>query len=276
MEEIFEIERFDLYKEDNRREVKKAKGGLPLSIWETYSAFANTYGGVIILGISEREDKSWKTTGLKNECKEKLLDEFWSLIQNEKKVSINLLFDSDVKTYEVRGDLIIVINVPKARREYKPVFINSDLFNGTFRRSQSGDYHCTRLQIKSMLRDQTENTIDMEVLEEAKMKELNKDTIRKYRNRHSILKTGHPFEILNDLDYLRSIGAAANSEVDSKLHPTAAGMLMFGNEFSIVRYSPEYFLDYREEIDTTIRWTGRLCSNSGERAGSGVPNIYYI
>lgn len=49
----FDISRFDKYREDNRREVKKANGGLPVSLWDTYSSFANCYGGVIILGIKE-------------------------------------------------------------------------------------------------------------------------------------------------------------------------------------------------------------------------------
>ncbi len=34
----FDIRKFDEYREDNRREVKKASGGLPLSLRETYSA----------------------------------------------------------------------------------------------------------------------------------------------------------------------------------------------------------------------------------------------
>jgi ATP-dependent DNA helicase RecG len=274
LEKVFEIEKFDKYKEDNRREVKKAKGGLPNDMWETYSAYANTYGGVIILGVKELSDKHWKTSGLKVADKEKLLDDLWNLLHNPNKVNINLLAESDVETYEVDEDIIIVIEVPMAKRSQKPVYINNDMFNQTFRRTFSGDYKCTRLQVKAMLRDQTENTVDMDVLDDAEMSDLNYETIQGYRNRHRTLKAGHPFERLDDNEYLRSIGAAAISGEDKKLHPTAAGMLMFGDEFNIVRHFPEYFLDYREMLDPTIRWTDRLQSSSGEWSGN-ICDFYF-
>ena len=274
MRQEFSLAKFDEYREDNRREVKKANGGLPNSLWDTYSSFANCYGGVIILGVKEEKDGSWRTTGLKNEAK--LRKDFWDTINNPKKVNLNLLTDDDVETYLYgpNDDIIMVIYVPMAKREQKPIYINNDIFNGTFRRNYEGDYHCTRLQVKAMLRDQTERTMDMEILDKVPMEDLNYDTIHGYRNSHRTLKEGHPFERLGDPEYLRSIGAAAVSEEDGQLHPTAAGMLMFGNEYDIVRHFPEYFLDYREEMDSAIRWTDRLQSSSGEWSGN-VCDFYF-
>lgn len=64
-----------------------------------------------------------------------------------------------------------------------------------------------------------------------------------------------------------AIGAVGFGE-DGKLHPTTAGLLMFGEEYHIVREFPEYFLDYREMLDPTIRWTDRLQSSSGDWSGN--------
>ena len=39
-------------------ECKKAKTELPKSVWESYSAFANTIGGYILLGIDENRKET--------------------------------------------------------------------------------------------------------------------------------------------------------------------------------------------------------------------------
>jgi len=263
---MFDITKFDEYREDNRRELKKAKGGLPSSLWDTYSSFANCYGGVIILGVKENKDGSWQTTGLENPAK--LRKEFWDTINNKNKVSVNLLTDDDVETHEEQSEVIMTIRVPKARRDFKPVYINNDIFNGTFRRNWEGDYHCTRNEVLAMLRDQPEITSDMKILEDMATEDLDFETVRGYRNRHMAFKPGHIWEKLDDIKYLEKVGAVAVAKSDGKLHPTAAGILMFGEEYLIVREFPEYFLDYREMLDPSIRWTDRFQSSSGDWAGN--------
>jgi predicted HTH transcriptional regulator len=202
---MFDITKFYQYKEDNRMEVKKAKGGLPASLWETYSAFANCYGGVIILGVAENKDGSWRTTGLENEAK--LRKELWDSINNKNKINVNLLMDKDVETYNEGNDVIMVINVPKAKREVKPVYINNDIFFGTFRRNWEGDYHCNKNEILAMLRDQPETTSDMKVLENLSVDVLDLETLHGYRNRHMAFKPGHTWEKYDDLKYMENIGA---------------------------------------------------------------------
>lgn len=262
---MFDLSEFDYYKEDNCREVKKADGGLPLALWESYSSFANSNGGVIILGVGERQDGTWYTTGLKNA--DKLKKNFWNTIHDTRKVSINLLSDKNVESYEVNGDIILVIHVPRAKRDQKPVYINNDLFGGSYRRDWEGDYHCSKAEIKAMLRDAAEETEDMKIVEQFDVSVLVTETLKSYRNHHKSYRPEHVFNNLPDEEYLLKIGAAAYDE-DGRLRPTTAGLLMFGEEYHIVREFPEYFLDYREMLDPSIRWTDRLQSSSGDWSGN--------
>ena len=71
-------------------------------------------------------------------------------------------------------------------------------------------------------------------------------------------------------DFLHRIGAMAR-DTDGKLRPTAAGLLMFGHEYEIVREFPHYFLDYQEHDRSSTedeRWTDRIVSSSGDWSGN--------
>ena len=254
------------YKENNRIEAKKAQGGLPESIWETYSAFANTLGGIILLGVVEKEDKTFEAVGVSHP--EKLVKQIWDILNNQNKVSVNLLSHKDMFVQEINGKKIIVINVPRADRAYRPVYIDGNPLN-SYRRDGEGDYRCTKEQYQSMVRDSSVRTQDMLIMEEMGIDTLNPESIRSYRQRMRISKPGHVWEALEDEDFLLRIGAAAIG-TDGKKHPTSAGLLFFGNEFDIVKEFNNYFLDYQERDDTDIRWSDRIISSSGDWSG----NIY--
>lgn len=201
MEKIFDLAKFDEYKEDNRREVKSAKGGLPNSLWETYSAMANTYGGVIILGVKEDENGAWYTTGLSDVSK--LKKDFWSQINDNKKVSVNLLQESDVSVYSAGGDAIFVIKVPAADRETKPVFLNGDMFRQTYKRNNEGDYHCTEAEVRAMLCDQLRKTMDMKVLPQMRISDFNRESIEHYKIVLDSKRPGHVFSHCLKIGFLK-------------------------------------------------------------------------
>jgi len=268
---IFDLKYFESYREDNRLEVKAANGGLPGTLWDTYSAFANTYGGCIICGVVERKDGSWKTTGLQNLSK--LKKDFWNTIHNLKKVSKCLITEADTEEYIYHGDVIFVIKVPRASRSQKPIYLNNDVFGGTFRRDHEGDYICTGDEVKAMIRDSSEKSPDQKALVlTARGKHLtledvlDSESIRAYRIRYNTRHEGSAWSELDDTDFLIQIGAA--DDEGEYVKPTIAGLLMFGTERRIEKIFPEYFLDYQEHMDSNIRWTDRIYSQEPEWTGN--------
>ena len=60
-------------------EFKSAKDGLPNSLWDTYSSFANTDGGVIVLGVKEHKQQ-FTVEGLSKEQIIQYKKDFWNQI----------------------------------------------------------------------------------------------------------------------------------------------------------------------------------------------------
>ena len=69
-------------------ECKKATKGVPVSLWDTYSAFANTYGGIILLGVvehMEEMDNSKRFEIIGVEDADKIRKDLWNTVNSREK-----------------------------------------------------------------------------------------------------------------------------------------------------------------------------------------------
>lgn len=243
-------------------EFKEAKKKLPKSLWSTYSAFTNSKGGIIVLGIIENKNTGECTLeGLENTSD--ILKDFWNTINNKEKISVNILDDEHIETTIVEEKTIIIINIPKANRQNKPVYINNNPITGTFKRYHDGDYKCLKEEIRVMFSESTDKSKDEMILEEYNINNIDKETFESYRRRFKLHKgDNHEWNNLSDKEFLYMIRA-----LDRKTNKlTLAGLLMFGKIQDIIEVRPNYFLDYREinDIAITERWSHRITSSADE------------
>ena len=102
------------------------------------------------------------------------------------------------------------------------------------------------------------------------------NTVHDYRNCFNGKHSGHVWSKQDDELFLRSIGAMGFDREDGRVYPTVAGLLMFGHEYDITREMPDYFLDYREQLDPKIRWTHRIVSSSGDWSGNLFDFFFHV
>ncbi len=259
--------------ESNEVEFKSGKGGLPGSLWETYSAFANSQGGVIIVGVTE-SDNGFNVGNLTKSDVDKLKKLFWDNVNNKQKVSTNHLVDRDVTDAEYNGSYILIINVPRADRSQIPVYINGN-FDNTYKRNYEGDYKCDTNEVRRMVADSdVYQSRDSRILEGFTIEnDIDTETLKQYRNRFNVLHISHPWSNLNDKEFLIHLGGYRLDRKTKAEGLTLAGMLMFGKYLSIADNDccPAYFPDYRVYADNNpnARWSDRVHYD-----GTWEPNLY--
>jgi ATP-dependent DNA helicase RecG len=243
-------------------EYKSAAGGLPGDLWETYSAFANTDGGGIWLGVKQRADGTLEPHGV--ESPEKMRQDFWNLVNNRGKISHNLLTETSVRILPLPsgGRSLIRIDVSRASRFQRPVFVGQNPFKGTYRRNAEGDYLCTEDEVRRMFADQSQQPADSRLLRGFGIDDIHLDSLRQYRNRFASRSPNHPWLSEDDKGFLGKLEGWRRDRDSGIEGPTLAGMLMFGREQAIREpdVAPGFHLDYREHYssDPEIRWTDRI------------------
>ena len=242
---LIDLNNIRRYHENNRIEAKKAAGGFPHSLWETYSAFANTVGGLILLGVEESRDKKLTVTGVPDpEGYQRIL---WETVNDPARVSANILSPEDVAVHEIDGKPVLVVHVPRADRRHRPVYIGDSPFQGAYRRDGEGDYHCSPEEVRAMLRDRTDTPADLAVLVGRPASDLSPEAVRQFRLRMVMRQPSHPWNTMPDRRFLVKAGALGTARAREEPHPTLAGLLLLGRRSAVREVFPRLRLIYREE-----------------------------
>ena len=250
-----------LPKESYEIEYKSAKEGFPMKeFWKTYSAFANTHTGFIILGIKEKKD-GLLIEGLTDEAIESYQKTFWNNCNNPNTINTNLLSNSDVRTLQIAGKKVLVFKVPFATRTQRPIYLTPNPFGNTYKRNNEGDYHCTDDEVRQMIADATgELRRDSLILECFTTEDFDPTSVRQFRQLFSVFNASHPWNALSDIELFTKIGAYRKDRKTGKEGITLAGLLMFGKGDSLNQQEalPNFFPEYREHLSEAIRWTDRI------------------
>lgn len=263
MTDIQSLEDLSVLRESVSLECKLAngrdgKGALPEDFWPTYSAMANTDGGVVILGMRERKGV-FEPAGIENV--DKVRTELFNNLNNRQKVSFNLLTDSQVHEWELDGKTLLIVDIPRARRQQRPIHLTGNPLGGnTYRRLNEGDRPLPDEEVKRMLAEQVEDSRDNRILCGFDFADLDMGTFRVYRQVFANRDPVHPWNERDDLEFLRLIGGWRKDRETQETGLTLAGLLMFGQMSVIQEALPNYMVDYQErpEARTERRWIDRL------------------
>jgi predicted HTH transcriptional regulator len=160
-------------------EGQDGQGRLPKEVWKTYSAFANTAGGNIFLGLKENKNNHFELKGIINT--QKVIDELWTNLQNTQKVSGNILQQHHVNIITIDGKNMVHIQVPRATRQQQPVYLNNNPLTGTYKRFNTADICQSEAVVCGMLAEQQQDSRDEAILTGYSLADLSLDSIQTFR-----------------------------------------------------------------------------------------------
>jgi ATP-dependent DNA helicase RecG len=232
--------------ENDDWEFKSGKGGFPDAVWESYSAMANSAGGVIVLGATQRgEDVT--LDGVDQGQLARWKKAFWDNHNNRQKINRPLIASGDVQDVQVGKSWLLAIRVRQATRQERPVFKGLNPIDGTYKRRHEGDYRCSPEEVGRMIADADNTPADARILDGFGIDDLDEPSIIAFRNVFSS-RTPHPGQALSGTDQLEKFGAWRKDHETGKTGITLAGLLMFGKHQAITSpgAAPNYMVDFRD------------------------------
>ncbi len=226
----------------NDFEIKEAKNEVPKTAWETVSAFSNSFGGWIVFGVKERRvggKSTYEIQGVENA--EKVEQDFVTVLRSNSK--FNQRISVHTAKFDIGGKAVLAFYIPMS--EYKPVYISVP--SNTYIRIGSGDQRATEYEIRAMQRDQAFGKKSNEAVFGSCYDDINQGSFQDYRNFLRVFNPDLSYNTLSDTEFAVKTGIMSNGLL------SVGGLLMFGNIDAILRYNPDFLIDYMEIPGTSVQ-----------------------
>lgn len=253
-------------KESKTIELKAARGGIPKTVYETFSSFANTDGGTVYLGIEEGKPNI--VAGLSENACEAYKKELLLTIQNATEISLPVFGEEDIEEIPLGdGRFVLAIHVKEADRFQKPVYLNDNLPQSFIRRGD-GDFRLRQNQITSYLCDAHLEDLDSQPNSAGySFNDISLSTLREYRKCLNEFSPANVYRDLDDEEFLRKTAMLVENGKGKEVLTNAAVILFTSSPF-IETLFPYYVLDYQRKEAPGSKWEDRVATDDPSWSGN--------
>lgn len=250
-------ELIDLLQKHEWRDVefKAAANNVPKDAYKTVSAFSNTSGGHLVFGVSEN-GAQLEISGVQNV--DKVQNDFLSSLRGDGKFS--KLIEAVEDLIEHENKTLLIFYIPEASRLDKPICLERDPKRSFIRRG-GGDEKCNEIELARFLRDATDRPWCAELVEDLDAEDFfDESSLKWYRGIYERTDGGRHSE-LSDVEFLDEWGLVCAR--GDTMHPTRAGVLLFGEAKHVRRLVGRPVVDYQrhdcayKDWSPDMRWNDR-------------------
>ncbi|XVV13595.1 ATP-binding protein [Actinoplanes sp. CA-131856] len=198
-------------------EVKKARGGMPVTLWESISAFSNASGGIIVLGVDEKS--GFIVTGVDDAA---AMESQIAAICSDMEPPVR----AEIFTASLHGRNVLICRVPQLPRDQRPCHKRAlGPWAGSRIRVADGDRKLTDYEVTVLLANRTERRHDLTPVSTARLEDLDPDLLGAFL-RHVRNTKSDIFRRVDDERALVMLNILTTH--DGNMVPTLAGLLVFG------------------------------------------------
>lgn len=200
-------------------EVKSAEQQLPKDVVETLSSFSNASGGILILGLSERDG----FRPIRNFDAKRMSDALAQCCNDKLEPPVR----ADIEIVPFEGCFLVVAEIPELAPYQKPCYVKArSLYEGSFVRTWDGDRRLSRYEVDRILEEHRQPRFDEEAVLEASLSDLDTELVEGFLAKEKE-NSARFFSMLSKDEALLAMKVIAKG-TDGALHPTIAGLLALG------------------------------------------------